>query len=287
MRVAVVGDTGYIAGYLLRRLQEELFIKKIIKIGRGKETDIYLDLFIPEKMDYSLLDTIDIVIFTAAVSSPDKCAIEYDKCYEVNVKGTQYFIQNAIEHGCKVIFFSSDAVFGDISGHIYTELSETNPKTAYGKMKKSVEDAFLDNEAFKSLRLSYVISENDRYIDYCLNCIRKRETAEVFHPFYRNCVSVTDVVDIVLWLLKNWDQFEPSVLNVAGRELVSRVRIADEINRCLENKLQYIITVPSDDFYKNRPPVTQMQSIYIKDYNILSDNTFTEKIKKEMENVIL
>ena len=149
MNVALVGSSGYIAGYLLQRFSGEPCISKVLKIDQGGDAQVNLSLLEPEGFDYSLLDDIDYVIFTAAVSGPDKCADEYDFCWSVNVTGTNYFIREALGRNCKVLFFSSDAVFGDIPGEIYTEISETRAETPYGRMKKAVEDEFRANPALK------------------------------------------------------------------------------------------------------------------------------------------
>ena len=277
MKTAIVGSSGYIAGYLLKRFEN------VLKIDQTPEAEAYLNLAEAEKFDYSVLDGIDYVIFTAAISGPDMCANEFEKCWNINVTGTEHFIKNATAHGCKVLFFSSDAVFGDIPGEIYTELSETKAQTPYGRMKKAVEDCFKDNPNLKAIRLSYVVSKNDRFVSYCLKCMNTGETADIFHPFYRNCITVSDVVNTVDWLINHWEDYEPQVLNVAGNELVSRVRIADELNRLYDNRLKYVITSPGEDFYKNRPKITQMKSLYLNKYGILKDESFTEKIKKELE----
>ena len=234
MKTAIVGSSGYIAGYLLKR------IENVLKIDQTPEADEHLNLTEAEKFDYSVLDGIDYVIFTAAISSPDMCANEFEKCWNINVTGTEYFIKNAIAHGCKVLFFSSDAVFGDIPGEIYIELSETKAQTPYGRMKKAVEDCFKDDPNFKAIRLSYVVSKNDRFVSYCLKCMDTGETADIFHPFYRNCITVSDVVNTVDWLINHWEEYEPQVLNVAGNE-------------------------------------------YLNKYGILKDESFTEKLKKELE----
>ena len=277
MKTAIVGSSGYIAGYLLKRFEN------VLKIDQTFEADAHLNLAEAEKFDYSVLNSVDYVIFTAAISGPDMCANELKKCWNINVTGTEHFIKEAIAQGCKVLFFSSDAVFGDIPGEIYTELSETKTKTPYGRMKKSVEDCFKGNPNFKAIRLSYVVSKNDRFLSYCLKCMNTCETADIFHPFYRNCITVSDVVNTVEWLINHWEDYEPQVLNVAGNELVSRVRMADELNRLYDNKLRYVITSPGEDFYKNRPKITQMKSLYLDKYGILKDESFTEKIKKELE----
>lgn len=286
MNIALVGSTGYIAGYLLESFSKERNIDKVLKIDKHEFVDIYLDLLEPEKFNYSVLDDIDYVVFTAAISEPDKCALKFDLCWAINVLGTSYFIKEAIKRHCNVLFFSSDAVFGDIPGEIYTEESETKAETPYGRMKKAIEDEFKYEAHFKAIRLSYVASAKDRFISYCLGCIEKNEVANIFHPFYRNCLVVNDVLDVVVWFANHWEEYIPFVLNVAGKELVSRVRIADEINRHLGNRLKYMVSTPPSDFYANRPQITQMKSLYMQKYGILVDNTFTEKIKEELVTLI-
>ena len=281
MNVAIVVSSGYIAGFLLKRIEQEKAIEKILKIDQNENADVYLNLLEPEKFNYDQLDDIDFIVFTAAISGPDKCATDFDFCWKINVEGTKYFIEEAIARKCKILFFSSDAVFGDIPGKIYTEESETRAETPYGRMKKAIEDEFKESPSFKAIRLSYVASAKDRFISYCLSCMEKDETADIFHPFYRNVIVVSDVVDVVVWFSKHWDEYPPFVLNVAGKELVSRVRMADEINRLFDYKLNYTISTPTEDFYNNRPKITQMKSLYLNKYEILEDNTFTEKIKKE------
>ncbi len=285
MNIAIVGSSGYIAGFLLERFRQEQQIETVLKIDQTENADEYLDLQTAESFRYDALNSMDYVIFTAAISGPDKCAADFDYCWSVNVTGTQHFIRETIKRKCKVLFFSSDAVFGDIPGEIYTELSETRAKTPYGRMKKAVEDEFKDSPNFKAIRLSYVASIKDRFVSYCLNCMKSKETADVFHPFYRNCIVISDVVDVVIWFTKHWDEYAPFALNVAGKELVSRVRIADELNRHLGNRLSYTISCPDEAFYNNRPRITQMRSLYLQEYHILEDNTFTEKIKKELEGI--
>lgn len=279
MKITIVGSSGYISGYLLKKF------KNVLKIDQTPEADVYLNLAETEMFDYSMLDGVDYVIFTAAISRPDMCANEFGKCWNINVTGTEYFIKNAIAHGCKVLFFSSDAAFGDIPGELYTELSETKAQTPYGRMKKAVEDCFKGNSSFKAIRLSYVVSKNDRFVSYCLKCMDMGEIADIFHPFYRNCITVSDVVNTVDWIINHWENFESQVLNVAGNELVSRVRIADELNRLYDNRLKYVISLPGEDFYKNRPKITQMKSLYLDKYGILKNESFTEKIKKELEEL--
>lgn len=287
MKVALIGSSGYIAEFILKRFSEEPGIGSVLKIDRDPSAEIYLDLANADLFDYDRLDGIDYVIFTAAVSGPDQCARDFDECWKINVTGTSYFIREAVKRNCHVLFFSSDAVFGDIPAAIYDEESETHACTPYGRMKKAVEDEFKGNRFFKAIRLSYVASAKDRFYTYCLNCIRKGEKADIFHPFYRNAIVVSDVVEVVTYFAYHWKEYDHTFLNVAGKELVSRVRMADELNRFLGDRLEYTISMPGDEFFANRPRITQMRSLYMQLYGILADHTFTEKIAEELEDIKL
>lgn len=283
MKVAIVGSSGYIAGYLLQAFSHESKIESVIKIDQKTGANYYLDLLKAEQFDYSSLQGIDFIIFTAAVSGPDQCASEYESCWKINVEGTEYFIKKALQNHCRVLFFSSDAVFGDIPGEIYYEDSQTKANTSYGIMKKHVEDTFKSETNFKAIRLSYVVSSEDRFMNYCKSCIKENVVAEIFHPFYRNCIVVDEVVETVFWFLEHWDSYKPFVFNVAGKELVSRLRIADELNRCFNNQLKYKVIMPSPGFFQNRPAITQMQSKYRSIYHIIDDLSFTERIQRELK----
>lgn len=285
MKIGIVGSDGYIAGYLLSHYRDRDYVEDILCIDMSERADRFLDLAHPEAFDYGALDGLDYIVFTAAISGPDACADRFDDCWAINVTGTKHFIREAIGRRCRVLFFSSDAVFGDIPGAIYTEDSQTRAQTPYGRMKKAVEDEFMQSPYFKAIRLSYVASARDRFITYCRGCIRKGEVAEVFHPFYRNCIVVSDVVKVVEWMGLHWDEYPPAFLNVAGRELVSRIRIADELNRICGDRLQYRMILPEEGFYRNRPRITQMESIYLEQYAILRGESFTEKIQREMEGI--
>lgn len=287
MKVALVGSSGYIAQFILKRFAEESEIESVLKLDRNENSDVYLNLSEAEKFNYSSLNEIDYIVFTAAISSPDQCAKEFDTCWRINVIGTSYFIRESIKRKCRVLFFSSDATFGDIPGKVYDEESPTEAYTSYGKMKKAVEDEFKSEKNFKAIRLSYVASAKDKYYSYLLNCIRNNEVADIFHPFYRNVTVVSDVVDVVTYFALHWDDYNPTFLNVAGKELVSRVRMADELNRFFGGRLKYIISMPKEDFFINRPQITQMRSLYMNEYGIVEDNTFTEKISKEFKEIEL
>jgi len=53
-----------------------------------------------------------IIIHAAAISSPDVCEQHKERAWEVNVTGTQNILDAALLLGCRVVYVSTDPVFG-------------------------------------------------------------------------------------------------------------------------------------------------------------------------------
>ena len=98
----------------------------------------------------------------ASISAPDICAREHERAWSVNVTGTSEFISRTIERGGRVIFFSSDTVYGECEDP-FDESALCKPAGEYAEMKHKVERRFIENPSFKSIRLSYVFSREDKF----------------------------------------------------------------------------------------------------------------------------
>lgn len=280
--IVVVGSEGYIGSHLSNHIKKHF--GSVLDISHTSKI-MPLELTLPETFDYNKLKGYEYIIFTSAISSPDVCESNYNMAYEINVEGTKYFIQHALDCGCKIIFFSSDAVFG-FSPKIVSEDSPTNSQTAYGAMKKEIEDIFKESKDFKAIRLSYVFSQNDKYTKYLLKCRDDKECAKIFHPFYRNCISLDEVIYVIVWLIENWETFKSPFLNVCGKELISRLRIADEINRLTGTDIRYEVKFPGKDFYINRPAILEMHSLFLKDILVTYNESFSCKVERQLINII-
>ena len=116
--------------------------------AQNEYTDQFIDLTQSEKTNFDFLNEMDYVIVVAAISSPDKCEKQSELCYIINVQGTSFVINEALKRKCKVIFFSSDAVYGEDIGIPFSESTPVKPISNYGKMKNSVEIAFCGDEYF-------------------------------------------------------------------------------------------------------------------------------------------
>ena len=109
-------------------------------------------------------------------------------------------------------------------------------------MKHEVEMRFQGNPSFKTIRLSYVFSREDKFTDYLIGCASRNEEAELFHPFYRAIVHRDDVVDGALALAQRWDEFPQQVINFGGPEVLSRIDFAECLKRVALPNLRYRVT---------------------------------------------
>lgn len=254
----IIGKNGFIAKNLLSRKSYPC-----TSSSHDDQQCIYLDLRCPEKFDYSSIDEKTKIIFLAAISSPDECNNAYEESYKINVIGTKYFISKALEIGAKVLFFSSDVVYGNTE-NIVNENSLTNPFGNYAKMKDEVEKAFENESNFKIFRLSYVLSREDKYLSYLQNCINKNEVAEVFHPFNRKVIYINDLLEAIENILERWDEFDNQKFNLCGEDEISRKDIADFYNEATADTLNYRIIEPDEKFWLARPKDIHISSLYLE-----------------------
>ncbi|WP_165173071.1 sugar nucleotide-binding protein [Adlercreutzia sp. ZJ242] len=282
--IFVIGSTGYIGS----RVAGMFEAAGRAVTGMSVDDPVHpVDLAADEPLASCPFGEGDLVVFAAAVSGPDQCANDREACWRVNVEGTSKVVGQAIGAGARVLFFSSDAVFPPDEGVAYDEESARGPAFAYGEMKAEVERRFEGSPLFKALRLSYVASDHDRFVGYLRGCAARGEEAEVFHPFYRSATTLSDVLASVSWLAGNWGAYPHAYLHVCGPELVSRVRMADEVLRMRAFPgLRYRIAAPPEGFFDHRPEVAQIKSIYAADYRVYdAGESFTSKFQREMKGI--
>ena len=225
----------------------------------GKGGLYALDLRLPSHFDYGLVEPGDVVLLTAAISSPDICSCERDRAWAVNVAGTSIFIQNVIDRGGRVVFFSSDTVYGEREDE-FDEAAVCNPAGEYAEMKREVEQRFSGSASFKAIRLSYVFSREDKFSRYLTECAERNEEADLFHPFFRAIVHRDDVVEGALALAARWDDVPEQVINFGGPQVLSRIEFAECLRETHLHDLRFKVTEPGADFFKNRPRVIAMTS---------------------------
>jgi len=259
-KTIIVGKNGFIAKELFKvGLKNVLFTTS----SDEEKNAIYLDLENVDDFNFSIIDKETIVVLLAAISSPDICQNDCDYAYNINVKGTIQFIENSLKKDAKVLFFASDVIYGNTTKPV-NEKSSTNPFGNYAQMKDEVEKYFIGNDNFKSFRLSYVLSKEDKYLKYLKSCVENSSVAEVFHPFERKVIYIEDVLEAIKSIIQDWKQCGSQYINICGSQSISRKDIADYYNESIGGKLKYEIFKPNDEFWKARPKDINIESLYLE-----------------------
>lgn len=255
--MVIVGGSGYIGKSLYANCITNSMFYGTSSTGAGGLLRLRLDA--PDEFDYEIIQPSDAVLLTAAISAPDVCAREHERAWAVNVTGTSEFINKVMARGGRVIFFSSDTVYGERNDE-FDERVACNPAGEYAEMKQEVEKRFLSNPLFKSIRLSYVFSREDKFTKYLSGCSERGEEADIFHPFYRAVIHRYDVVEGAIALVQRWDEFPQKIINFGGPEVLARTEFAEILQDAALPNLRFRVTEPDAGFFKNRPRVIRMAS---------------------------
>ena len=265
MKIFIIGASGFLGAKLAIDIKNKSTGSGIVPVSSRKyRSALLLDLRQADEFNYEDIKPFDFIIFLASISSPDACLNDYENAYKINVVGTIKFIERSLQRGARVLFFSSDNVYGESisESDIFNEDSICRPVSAYGKMKHAVEEKFKVRNNFKSLRLSYVFSGDDKYSAYIQKCSLENIVAEIYHPFYRNLVYYHDLLDTLLVLIKDWDRFLIKNINVCGEENLSRIVLAELYKKYIDKSLEYQLVTPNDSYFKARPQRINLRSKY-------------------------
>ena len=261
----IIGAKGNIGSRLVEKTEGKYDIRKVVSPGRPHLFSVdsgYYGLNLADDLssyDFYTLKEGDTVAFTAAISEPSVCAKQFDLAIKVNVESTGEFIQQALDRGCKVIFLSSDVVYGRVEDE-FDESQSLDPLGVYAEMKAIVEKRFIGHSRFKVLRLSYNFFKDDRFTTYLRTCASEDTVADLFDPFGRSIVHRDDTVDAIISLYNNWDVCEEGVINCGGPETLTRVEFAEILSELVVQDLITKVTTPDAKFYEDRPAIVAMRS---------------------------
>lgn len=274
-KIYVVGSSGFIGGKLYDYLSEF----RPISVGRAN-SEIYLDL---SDNNYSELLSVvkedDVVILLAAISSPDECERNYEEAYEINVKNTVALISLLIEKRARVLFSSSDAVFG-AAKNVCLDDTDKQPFGKYGQMKSEVEEYFKNERNFFSIRFSYVLAKDDKFSLMVAEHAQNGKHLDVFDGFERNVIALEDVLLGIKSIITFWDDIDTRVVNFSGKELVSRQNIVAELVKQKYPKLVYSFTEAPESFWKGRPKVINTESKFLESILMRPTKSYKECIKE-------
>jgi nucleoside-diphosphate-sugar epimerase len=244
----ILGASGYIGSNLVQRLKVK---HNVVKLGRNHD-EVYFDL--ASSYPQALSDLVcegDVFIFLAAISSPESCRKNKDFAFTVNVSKTIELINWLVAKHVKVVFSSSDVVFGKKTQVAYDD-DFLEPLGDYAEMKMLVENAFAKSSFVKIIRFSYVYGKQDKFSTMVTEAESEGVIVKVFRGFNRNIVSLDDVLQGIEILIKQWDAFAFNAVNFSGPTLVSRVDFINAIKKDILPNLEFEATDAPSSFWMSR-----------------------------------
>lgn len=155
MKVLVTGATGQLGWDVMKELKK----RNIECCGTGsKELDVtdreavmrFIEAYRP-----------DAVIHCAAYTAVDKAEDEPDKCLDVNVNGTAYIAEACRTVDAKMVYISTDYVFGDDGDKPHEVDDPVHPLNVYGQTKWEGEEAVRRTlRKYFIVRISWVFGEH-------------------------------------------------------------------------------------------------------------------------------
>ena len=201
----------------------------------------------------------DAIINSAAMANVDRCEVERDKCWKVNVDGVKNLVNICDNYGIHLVHISTDYIFdGKKEGGIYTEDDEPSPQGFYAESKLAGEDVILSSSVSSSILrtiLVYGMHERDNIVTFVKEKLEKGEKVNLVSDQVR---MPTFVDDLARACLSAAEQKAGGVFNISGSEHMSYLDIGNTVAEHFSLDKSLIRHVKTSDLNQKaeRPLVT-------------------------------
>jgi UDP-glucose 4-epimerase len=163
MNVLVIGGAGYIGSHVVKELNKQGHKVTVFdNLSSGLRQNLFKqngfihgDILIKEQLDKAFAQGFDAFIHLAAFKAAGESMVSPEKYSVNNITGTLNILNSAVEHGCKLMVFSSSAaVFGEPQYLPIDEAHPKNPENYYGFTKLKIEEFMAWYEKLRGLRFA-------------------------------------------------------------------------------------------------------------------------------------
>ena len=223
----IVGGNSLVGSGIYKYLKNN---NKNVKFTTRKKTlsknAIYFDLKNPKKLKIKNSK----VFFCAAITSIPFCEENPKDSEKINVINTLKTIKNLLKNNCKIIYFSSQAVFDGYKKNC-TELDKPNPTCNYGKQKLLVERELIKLKNIIIIRPTKILSINDGLLCNWKKLLIQNKKINVFDDLYISPISIDFVIKFVVNVKSK------GIYHLSGNSKIAYFNLMKKI--CVKNKINY------------------------------------------------
>ena len=219
LSILVTGHRGLLGFTLVRVLRDAGFI---VHVFEGDITDAAsLQAFAAS------LDSLDVIVHTAAATDVNRCEQEQEWCRSVNVEGTRNVRDVAALRGARLVFISTVSVFSGTEGD-YREENDPDPRNVYNTTKALGENITLEYEKGLVLRLNLIGihpqgSRGKNFMEWLVDSAGQHKDIQLFTDIRINPLSHWTIAELIRDLIQTWPKSR--VLHLGSRTVLSKADI--------------------------------------------------------------
>lgn len=256
MKIFITGGTGFIGRHLIELWQHTAH--EITIVARTIDASLFPENVNCKSIDITdeaaikaaiILAEPDVVIHSAAMSKPNDCEIQRELCNLINVKATQHIIDACKTINARLVFMSTDFVFGHNGP--YCEADTYCPVNYYGESKVLAERLVLDSELHYAIVRTVMVygkklpQQNNTFLHWVKDNLEQQKTIKVFTDQFR---SVTYVNDLCRGIDSIIDKGFRGIVHLCGETVFTPFELAREVADYLRVDKNLILPVTKETF---------------------------------------
>ncbi len=172
----------------------------------------------------------DVVVHAATLTDVDKCELNKELAWKVNVEGTKNIVEAAKTTGSFLIYISTDYVFGGETGR-YKETDTPNPINYYGVTKLKAEEIVKTQKEYFIARPSVMYGSTPaagkvNFALWLIENLGKGERVKIVTDQWNTPTLNTNLAEMTLEVI---ERKLTGIYHLCGATRVSRFEFAEQI----------------------------------------------------------
>ena len=248
-KILITGGAGYIGSMLCTKLINfgyQVTVVDLLKYNKSSLNHLYFyknfKLIVGDirnkKLMKKLIKKNDFIIPLAGLVGAPLCDKYKKDAISTNLKSIKT-LRKIVTSKNKIIFLTSNSGYGiGEKNKFCTEESPLKPISLYGKTKCEAESEILKTKNYVCFRLATVFGQSYRMRsdllvnNFVFNAVKSKKLT-IFEPhFRRNFIHVKDVVNAVIFTIKNFSKLRSNVYNLGlSSANITKIMLAKKIKK--------------------------------------------------------